>query len=324
VELTDPSLLQRGDVLKVLPNSCVPTDGVVVGGASAADESSLTGESFPVDKSVGSVVYGGTTNKHGLLFVKVTRTVAHSAVANIARAVTACQSNKPSLQKVTDRIASRFVPAILVVAALTFILWFALASSGRVAVPAQDTPLSLALTYFLSVLVISCPCAIALSVPPPHLVGATVAAKKGALINGGRTFEILARVTHVMFDKTGSGGGGNIFYSIFVVVFYFNFSGTLTTNKPTICNFEQLSKSTPPDQIFSIAATVASATDHPVARAVAEFARSRAPALLDTPTEARTVVGRGVCCHVAGREVVLVRRLPLFYYFSFCPLSLFF
>uniref|UniRef100_A0A7S4J9S3 P-type ATPase A domain-containing protein n=1 Tax=Odontella aurita TaxID=265563 RepID=A0A7S4J9S3_9STRA len=206
------SLLQRGDVLIVRPGEKVPSDGTVLSGSSSVDESMLTGESVPAHKQEGDDVIGGTINLDGSMRLAVTVIGDDSTLAKIIRLVESAQASKAPIQEVADRIAARFVPAVLCISALTFVVWAALLNSGaiddvKVTWPyAQEgfNDWTLPLLFSISVLVIACPCALGLATPTAVMVGSGVGARCGILIKGGEALEAATRVDCVVFDKTGT------------------------------------------------------------------------------------------------------------------------
>ena len=218
-------LLQLGDVLQVLPGQAVPTDGMVVRGSSHVDESMLTGESRPVRRSEasfpgsgqtevashigGDIVFGSTLNVTSALYVEVQSLPGENAVSQIAQLVKDAQLNKAPVQELADRIAGAFTPVVLVLGGLTFICWYVLCRMGIVPFSwyqfeTGGDPFLLSMLFAISVVVISCPCALGLATPMAILVGTTVAAECGMLIKGGRAFENANHVHTVVFDKTGT------------------------------------------------------------------------------------------------------------------------
>ncbi len=188
------SQLQTGDVLLVNAGESIPADGEVISGNGDADESMITGESVPAGKTTGSAVTGGTVLVNGPLRIRVTRTGADSTLSHIVAMVKKAQQEKPPVQQLADKISAIFVPVVLGISALTFLLsWLVF-----------DITISTALMNSIAVLVISCPCAMGLATPTAVMVGIGRAAKQGILIRGGRTLEQLARIKTVVFDKTGT------------------------------------------------------------------------------------------------------------------------
>ncbi len=264
----DVAALRPGMRMLVRPGAQVPTDGIVVGGASAVDESMVTGESLPSEKSVGDEVVGGTLNADGRLVVEVTRIGRDTLLARIRQSVVDAQSGKAPIQRLADQISAVFVPAVLVVAALTFAAWL-LTGNGTDA----------AMTAAVSVLVIACPCALGLATPTALLVGTGRAAQLGIVIRGAEVLESSRAITTVVLDKTG----------------------TLTTGVMRVHE-----TAGDPDAI-RLAAALESASEHPVARAVAALA---APAVNEVTVEEFTnEPGLGVRGLVEGHRV-RVGRAP--------------
>jgi Cu+-exporting ATPase len=194
VQLIPVDLLQKGDVVKVLPGGRIPTDGRIVFGSSYVDESTITGESNPVRREKGDEVFGSTVNQDNCLFLSVTSYGTDSALAQIVRLVESAQMNKAPVQQFADRLAGIFTPIVLVLAVGTFVVWYSLCSS-RV-VPKSwfeeeyNDPVLFSLLFAISVVVISCPCALGLATPTAIMVGTTVGASNGILIKGGGAFEV--------------------------------------------------------------------------------------------------------------------------------------
>jgi Cu+-exporting ATPase len=184
-----------GDLLRVRPGERVPVDGVVVEGASAVDASMLTGEALPVEVTAGIEVVGATLNTTGTFVMRATRVGRETALARIVEAVRRAQGSKPPIQHLADRIAEVFVPVVLLVAVATFVVWFVLGPEPRT---------TLALTAFIGVVVIACPCAMGLATPAAVMVGTGRGAEAGILIRGGEALETAHRVDTVVFDKTGT------------------------------------------------------------------------------------------------------------------------
>ena len=229
-----------GDVILVRPGEKIPTDGVVLTGSSAVDESMLTGESMPASKEAGSDVYAATINRSGSFTFRATRVGSETALAQIIRLVEEAQGSKAPIQRLADRVASVFVPVVFVIAIATFVVWNYL-------VPKPD--FTLALLNFVSVLIIACPCAMGLATPTAVMVGTGLGAENGILIKGGESLEKAYRLTTIVFDKTG----------------------TLTLGKPVVTDL------IPADGIVSedvlrIAASIEALSEHPLAQAVIEKA----------------------------------------------------
>ncbi|HEX2274112.1 MAG TPA: heavy metal translocating P-type ATPase [Acidimicrobiales bacterium] len=261
-----------GDVVRVRPGEKVPVDGVVAEGASAVDESMLTGESVPVDKGPGDTVAGATINVDGVLTVRATAVGGDTALAQIVRLVEEAQGTQAPVQRLADRIAAVFVPAILALALLTLAGW-ALAGHG-----------SKGLVAAVAVLIIACPCALGLATPTAIMVGTGRGASLGILIKGGEVLERSKRIDTVVFDKTG----------------------TLTTGRMSLTDVVA-APGTQESVLLSRAAGVEDASEHPVARAVVEGATGD-----DLPvpkaTDFVSVPGQGVRATVEGTVVHVGRR----------------
>lgn len=202
-------LIQVNDTLKVLPGAVVPCDGVVVFGLSEVNESMVTGESLPVSKQIGSEVIGGTVNQSGVMHVRAMRVGADATLASITRLVQEAQVSKAPVQAFADRIAGLFVPAVVILALVVFVVWMVVGryAIDREALPRKMTPTLLALLHCISVLVIACPCGLGLATPTAVMVGTGMAARMGLLIKGGAPLESAHRTRVVMFDKTGTQCG---------------------------------------------------------------------------------------------------------------------
>ncbi|MDI6776067.1 MAG: heavy metal translocating P-type ATPase [Syntrophales bacterium] len=187
--------VREGDLLIVRPGEKIATDGIVVSGASTVDESMLTGESMPVTKEPGQQVFAATLNKTGSFTFKATKVGAETTLAQIIRLVEEAQGSKAPIQRLADRVASVFVPAVFIIGIFTFVVWYFFVSP----------PLfSRALLNFVSVLVIACPCALGLATPTAVMVGTGLGAENGILIKGGESLEKAYKLTMVVFDKTGT------------------------------------------------------------------------------------------------------------------------
>ncbi|MFC8081487.1 heavy metal translocating P-type ATPase [Streptomyces sp. NPDC057340] len=264
--------LAVGDRFVVRPGEKIATDGTVTEGASAVDASLLTGESVPVDVTVGDTVTGATVNAGGRLVVEATRVGADTRLARMAKLVEDAQSGKAEVQRLADRISGVFVPVVLVIAVATFGGWLG-ATGDTVA----------AFTAAVAVLIIACPCALGLATPTALLVGTGRGAQLGILIKGPEVLESTRRVDTVVLDKTG----------------------TVTTGRMTL-HEAYAAEGTDEEELLRLAGAAEHASEHPVARAVAAGAEERLGALPGVEDFAN-VPGRGVRARVAGREVVVGR-----------------
>ncbi|MFJ6069481.1 heavy metal translocating P-type ATPase [Streptomyces sp. NPDC093065] len=264
--------LAVGDRFVVRPGEKIATDGTVAEGASAVDASLLTGESVPVDVTVGDAVTGATVNAGGRLVVEATRVGADTQLARMAKLVEDAQSGKAQVQRLADRISGVFVPVVLLIAFATFGGWLG-ATGDTVA----------AFTASVAVLIIACPCALGLATPTALLVGTGRGAQLGILIKGPEVLESTRRVDTVVLDKTG----------------------TVTTGRMTLHEV-YAAEGTDADELLRLAGAVEHASEHPVARAVAAGAGERVGTLPGVE-DFENVPGRGVRARVAGREVAVGR-----------------
>ena len=262
-----------GDLLRVRPGEKIPVDGLVVDGASAVDESMLTGESVPVDKGPGDTVAGATLNANGVLTVRATAVGADTALAHIVRLVEEAQGTKAPVQRLADRISAVFVPAVLVVALATFLGWWLLAGEPQEGLVAA-----------VAVLIIACPCALGLATPTAILVGTGRGAAMGVLIKGGEVLERSTRIDTAVFDKTGTLTEGRMALTEVVT------AGGVDAG-----------------ELLRRAASVEDASEHPVGRAIVVGARQRGVEP-GTPSDFAAVAGYGVRGAVDGVVVLVGRR----------------
>ena len=283
-----------GDVMIIRPGEKIPTDGVVLEGRSAVDESLATGESIPVEKEPGTSVLGSTVNHSGALRVRATGVGEDTFLSNVIRLVEEAQASKVPIQEFADRVTAVFVPVILVVALAAFVGWFALPgvftdaarwASGFVPwVNPELGRLSLALYAAVAVLVIACPCALGLATPTALMVGTGVGATRGVLIRDGAAVQTLDRADTLVFDKTG----------------------TLTRGAPRVVEIFAAGDRTADTEarVLGLAAAVEDASEHPLARAVVDEARLRdIPFSRAADVEAR--IGMGIVGSVDGTPVVV-------------------
>ncbi len=254
-----------GDRLVVRPGERIPVDGVVIAGHSAVDESMLTGESLPVNKTVGSEVIGATINKQGRLIIEARRVGSETALAQIVRLVEQAQASKAPIQRIADQVSGVFVPVVLALAALTFIGWLLIGQVGFTA----------AMVNAVAVLVIACPCALGLATPTAIMVGTGRGAGMGILFKNSESLENAKRIQVIALDKTG----------------------TITRGEPVVTQVIPLNGVSEAELLW-LAASVERASEHPLAQAVVEAAKSRALKLAH-PTAFEAVSGRGVraCLH---------------------------
>ncbi|HCQ65777.1 MAG TPA: heavy metal translocating P-type ATPase [Rhodobacteraceae bacterium] len=261
-----------GDVILVRPGEAVATDGRVLSGESYIDESMVTGEPLPVAKSVGAEVTGGTVNTTGALRVEATRVGADTTLSQIVRLVEQAQAAKLPIQSLVDRITRWFVPGVMSIAALTFILWL---------VFGPQPALALALVAGVSVLVIACPCAMGLATPTSIMVGTGRGAELGVLFRKGDALQILEGVKVVALDKTG----------------------TLTEGRPALSDLV-ISGGVNEAEVLGLVAAAETQSEHPIAHAIVEAAKARALKLAAVD-KFRAIPGYGVKAEVAGRAVLV-------------------
>jgi len=234
--------VEKGFLIRVRPGEKIAVDGRIVDGASSVDESMITGESMPVEKTAGAVVIGGTVNKSGTFIFEATKVGSETVLSSIINMVAAAQSSRAPIQRLADTVSSYFVPAVLVLAVATFVVWYAAAGFG------------IAFGTMISVLVIACPCALGLATPTAIMVGVGKGAENGILIKNAESLEIANRVGTVIFDKTG----------------------TLTEGKPVITDVIEIQNTKYKIQnTLRIAASLESVSEHPLAEAFSLEVRSR-------------------------------------------------
>jgi Cu+-exporting ATPase len=264
--------VMKGDVILVRPGEKIPTDGVIVTGSSSIDESMLTGESIPVAKEPGSDVFAATLNKSGSFTFRATRVGVETALAQIIRLVEEAQGSKAPIQRVADRVASIFVPAVFGIAVLTFLIWYFF-------VP--EPTFSRALLNFVSVLIIACPCAMGLATPTAVMVGTGLGAENGILIKGGESLERAYKLTTIVFDKTG----------------------TLTRGEPEVTDI-LAAEGIEQDDVLKTAVSIEAVSEHPLAQAIVE--RGRQGQLEPDRVEAfEALSGLGARAVVNGRKLLL-------------------
>ncbi|EKD16690.1 uncharacterized protein L3040_001431 [Drepanopeziza brunnea f. sp. 'multigermtubi'] len=204
----DARVLQYGDILKILPDSRIPTDGTVISGESEVDESHITGEAVLVEKSTGSNIIAGCLNGSGALIVRLRRLPGENTISEIAAMVDEAKFSKPKIQELADLVASYFVPVIIVLTLITFMVQVAVGIAVRH--HSGSTAVTEAVTYAISVLIVACPCAIGLAVPMVVVIAGGVGARHGVLFKSAETIETARKVSHVVFDKTGTLTEGNL------------------------------------------------------------------------------------------------------------------
>jgi Cu+-exporting ATPase len=280
-----------GDLVIVRPGEKIPVDGVVVEGRSALDESMLTGESLPVEKEPGDTVFGASLNKMGLLKFEATKVGKETALAQIIRLVEQAQGSKAPIQKLADKVSAVFVPAVIGVAAITFLIWYFV-----VPLPAtSDISLfTRALINMVAVLVIACPCAMGLATPTAVMVGAGKGAELGILFKSGEALERAGQISTVVLDKTGTITKGQP--AVTDVITDFRFMPVDLEDKSTI--------SDPKSEIIRLAASLERGSEHPLGEAILAEAGERG-ILLSEPTRFQAEAGHGVEGEVDGHHVLV-------------------
>ncbi len=267
-----------GNLVRVLPGERIPVDAEVIEGSTWVDESVLTGESMPVQKTEGDDVYGATVNTTGSMTIRATGVGKDTVLSRIIRLVEEAQGSKAPIQRLADVVSSFFVPAVIGIAAAVFLLWLAIGPSPSYVY---------AMVAAVAVLIIACPCAMGLATPTAIMVGTGKAAEQGVLIRSAETLERAHKVQVVVFDKTG----------------------TLTKGVPEVTGV--VSRSISDDEVLALAGRLERASEHPVGRAIVAAARNRGLSIDASVTDATALPGMGIIGRIEGREVA-VGNLRLF------------
>lgn len=257
----------KGDIILVRPGEKIPVDGVIVKGSSAVDESMITGESLPVEKQVEDNVIGGTINKTGSFEFQATKVGSETTLSQIIRLVEDAQGSKAPIQAFADRISAKFVPTVILIAIITFVVWYFV----------LNAPLSFALMAFTAVIVIACPCALGLATPTAIMVGTGSGAENGILIKGGEPLEKACKINTIVFDKTG----------------------TITKGKPEVTDNQSFS-SLDEDELLTIAASLEKQSEHPLAEAIYSYAKEEGITLRETK-DFKAIPGHGVHGEIDGK-----------------------
>ncbi|TSC94228.1 MAG: Cu2+-exporting ATPase [Parcubacteria group bacterium Licking1014_1] len=263
-----------GDIILVKPGQKIPVDGIVVDGYSGVDEKAITGESMPVEKKKGDEVIGATINKTGVLKFKATRVGKDTMLAQIIKIVEEAMGSKAPIQLLADKVSFYFVPVVFIIAILAAILWLLFGQ-----------PLAFALTIFVAVLIIACPCALGLATPTAVMMGTGLAAQSGILIKSGKALEIAKNITMVVFDKTG----------------------TLTKGEPVVTDIISVLGGLTPQYLLQVAAAVEKNSEHPLAQAIVNKAKEEKI----NPKEVQgfqAIPGRGVRAELENKEILLGTR----------------
>lgn len=264
--------VQVGDVLVIRPGASVPVDAEVLSGSSAVDESMLTGESLPVEKVKGDLLYAATVNANGSLRVRAKNIGKDTMLSGIIRVVEEAQGSKAPIQRLADKISGIFVPVVVGIAIVTFLIWYFVVAPGDFAQ---------ALTSMIAVLVIACPCALGLATPTSIMAGSGRAAEHGILFKTAEAMEQTKSIDTIVFDKTG----------------------TITKGTPEVTDFRVSDPSIEEDMI-ALAAAAESDSEHPVARAITAYGLENTERTA-TVEEFESIPGHGIRCKIEGREVLL-------------------
>uniref|UniRef100_A0A8B9HI14 P-type Cu(+) transporter n=1 Tax=Astyanax mexicanus TaxID=7994 RepID=A0A8B9HI14_ASTMX len=299
-EQVDVELVQRGDVVKVVPGGKFPVDGRVIEGHSMADESLITGEAMPVTKKPGSTVIAGSINQNGSLLIRATHVGTDTTLSQIVKLVEEAQTSKAPIQQFADRISGYFVPFIVAVSVLTLLAWIAIGFVNfrlvEMYFPGYDKSVSqaeaiirFAFQASITVLCIACPCSLGLATPTAVMVGTGVGAQNGILIKGGEPLEMAHRIQSVVFDKTG----------------------TITYGAPKVVQVKILVEGNrmPRSKLLAIVGTAENNSEHPLGAAITRFCKQElGTEMLGTCTDFQAVPGCGIRCHVSNTENLVKRE----------------
>ena len=267
--------IQVGDILVIRPGERIPTDGVIIEGFSSIDESAITGESIPVDKSKGEEVIGATINKSGLLKVKATKVGQDTVLSQIITLVEEARTGKAQMQKLVDQVAKYFVPAIVITAVGVGLGWFFIGSIG----------FTFSLLAFVSVMIIACPCALGIATPAALMMGTGKAAENGILFKGGEYLEIASKVNTIVFDKTG----------------------TLTEGRPSVIDIIDLS-TIGEKELLRLASIAESGSEHPLGQAIVRKAKEEGMAIIANTDSFEAISGLGLRAIYEGRTILVGTR----------------
>ncbi|WP_440951964.1 heavy metal translocating P-type ATPase [Methanococcoides sp. FTZ1] len=275
-----------GDIVVVRPGEKLPVDGVVTEGSSSIDESMITGESIPVEKNVGDQVIGATVNGTGSFRFKATKVGADTALSQIIKLVEDAQTSKAPIQRIADFVAGRFIVAVIIIAVLSFLFWFLIGYNmfDVAQYSVITSPFLFSLLIGITVLVISCPCAVGLATPVAIMVGTGKGAENGILIKGGEALEVSRKINTIVFDKTG----------------------TLTEGKPVLTDVITYGERSE-DEILSLASTAEKGSEHPLGEAIVNSAVDRDVPILDV-SSFESIPGHGVKATIKEQEVLLGTR----------------
>ena len=279
IVLVDIEEVEEGDIVLVKPGESIPVDGKVVEGNTNVDESMLTGESIPVRKKAGDNVFGATINKNGSIKIKATAIGKDTVLAKIIKLVEDAQGSKAPIARMADIISGYFVPVVIFIAAVSSIVWYAVGKTGIATLPMA--PSIFALTIFISVLVIACPCSLGLATPTAIMVGTGRGAELGILIKSGEALEKAHKLNMIVFDKTG----------------------TITEGKPVITDIVIEDESISEEEFLSITASLEQHSEHPLGESVVEEVKKRGIATGNVK-DFISISGEGIIGEVNGKKVI--------------------
>ena len=265
--------IKVGDILVVRPGESIPTDGIITDGSSTLDESAITGESIPIDKSTGDEVIGGTINKTGLLKIKATKIGQDTVLSQIVKLVEEARTGKAQMQRLVDQVAKYFVPAIVITALGVGLGWYFIGGIG----------FTYSLLAFVSVMIIACPCALGIATPAALMMGSGKAAEFGVLFKGGEYLEIASKVNTIVFDKTG----------------------TLTEGRPSVTDVYDIS-GIGQEELLRLAAIAESGSEHPLGQAVVREAKKGN--IIPNPKSSEAIPGQGLRAEYEGHVVLIGTR----------------
>lgn len=271
--------VELNEIVLVKPGESIPVDGVVVDGQSSVDESMLTGESIPVEKNIGDKVFGASINKNGTLQIKVEAIGKDTVISKIIKLVENAQGSKAPIAKIADKVSGYFVPVVMFIATLAGITWYYLGSKGIVEI--HEAPSIFALTIFVAVMVIACPCSLGLATPTAIMVGTGRGAELGVLIKSGEALEKAHKVDTIVFDKTG----------------------TLTVGKPKVTDiivFNEMSE----DEILKISGALEEYSEHPLGEAIVEAGKER-KLVFPKVKDFKSITGKGVSGVIDERKIYI-------------------
>ena len=267
--------IEEGDLMVIRPGERVPTDGLVIEGNSSVDESALTGESIPVDKTKGDEVIGATINKNGLLKVKATKVGQDTVLSQIITLVEEAKTGKAKLERMVDQVAKYFVPSIIMIAIGVFLGWYFIGDAG----------LTYSILAFVSVMIIACPCALGIATPAALMMGAGKGAENGILYKGGEHIEIANKVNTIVFDKTG----------------------TLTVGKPSVTDMVPLTEKIGEQELLRLTAIAESGSEHPLAQAIINKAKENGIPIT-SPDSFEAISGHGLKATYSNHTIMIGNR----------------